>query len=69
MQPLVQPMLNQRMDAKHVNSLHPNHLAPCIIGATNLCLAVSINTSNSYGDFELRSRRFHFNLVYFENLV
>ena len=25
-------------------------------------------TSNSYGDLELRSRRFHFDLVYFENL-
>ena len=28
-------------------------------------LAVSIN---AYGDLELRSRRFHFDLVYFENL-
>ena len=33
-----------------------------------LWLAVSINTSNSYGDFELPSRWFHFDLVYFENL-
>ena len=32
-------------------------------------LVVSINTSNSYGDFELRSRRSHFDIVYFENLV
>ena len=28
-----------------------------------------LNTSNSYDDFELRSRRFHFDLVYFENLA
>ena len=31
-------------------------------------LAVSINTSNSYGDLEVRSRRFHFDLVYLEIL-
>ena len=37
--------------------------AVCIIW-----LAVSINTSNSYGNLELRSRRLHFDLVYFENL-
>ena len=35
---------------------------------TYLWLAVSINTSNANGDLELRSRRFHFDLVYFENL-
>ena len=41
---------------------------PSTLVGVYLWLAVSINTSNSYGDLELRSRRFHFDLVYFENL-